>query len=319
MKKFAFLTSLGLVAALASSCSNPTNYEGKYDKIISPSGAPAIIFYDEAIQDNFETNSIPSNVGAQLQQNNYGVVVFDFLNGLKSIETNNGPYKLARIITGGNLYLVGIGEDNSGEPTKDDYIVSFGENLLPDRVYKHIYSDDVVSATHYVSGVSDVGPILKTGLHAGNEVDYVVIAQPALYSITSQMSEEERKSLTITSIREKWGEVTSLPAIFPQAGLFINTNMYEVHKAYFDVFLDNVDDYITTCIESPEDMKNGIESIGDSNTQVNKYGFTAQVAYNVQLDNNGFALVDNETNETLDIASFLAEIEEDTSLVEHIM
>lgn len=307
MKKSLFVSSFLLVAILASSCSNGSNYDNVYNKIISPTGAPTIVFYDESLSKNLTTNSVPSNVGAQLQDDNYGIVVFDFYNGLNSIKKNNADYKLARIITGGNLYLVGIGK--SAEPTGDDYIVSFGENLLPDLVYRHIYSQEVVDATHYVSGVSDIGPILLTGLHNGNKVDYVVIAQPVLYSIVSQMDAETKASLNIVSLRDKWAEKTDLSPVIPQAGLFIHTKMYDAHKAYFDGFLDNLDDYILTCIESPEDMKNGLDNYGGVEEQKNLFGFTSTVAYNVQSNGqNGFALVDAELHDNLDIDSFLSEL-----------
>lgn len=298
MKKFILPA---LLFALSLGACSPTNepYEIKF---MAPSGAPTIAFYNQAIDGSLETNSNPSIVGAQLQNNTYACVVFDFYNGLKSIKNNNADYKLARIITGGNLYLVGI--DKTSGPTADDYIVSFGEGLLPDLVYKSIYGDEIASATHYVSGVADCGAILESGLHNGNEVDYVLVAQPVLFAKKSSSPIKERLTV-VASLRNEWYEKTGQSAI-PQAGLFINQTQYNKHKDEFNAFFDEFEDAITTCIENPQTMKAAIESLGDADAQKAVYGFTAAVAFNVQKDNqNGFALVDYEANESLDIAAFL--------------
>ena len=95
-KKLLVATSLLTIALTACNIQTIQNWE----KTISPSGAPAIAFYDQASTGKFETNATPTNVLAQLQADNYGMVVFDFYNGLKSLKANEGHYKLARILTG---------------------------------------------------------------------------------------------------------------------------------------------------------------------------------------------------------------------------
>lgn len=305
MKRSLLLPGLLFALVLTSCGGNPENYTIKF---IAPSGAPTIAFYNEALKGNLETNSVPSNVGAQLQSNTYGGVVFDFYNGLKSIKANQADYKLARIITGGNFYLVGI--DKTEAPTKDDYIVSFGQNLLPDLVYKTIYGEEIASATKYVSGVADCGAILESGLHNGNDVDYVLVAQPVLFAKTTSSPIKDRLSV-VASLRDEWQELTGQTAI-PQAGLFINQTQYNAHKDEFNAFFDEFEDAITTCIEDPTTMKEAIEQVGDAEAQGKLFGFNANVAYNVQKDNqNGFALVDYEDNEAIDINEFLKSLGKD--------
>lgn len=306
-----FFTSLFLLTILLTSCGDKKNVD---IKIISPSGAPSAAFYTYAKDANFETNSTPANVGAQLQANNYGAVAFDFYNGLKSIKKNNGNYKLARIITGGNLYLVGIGKEN--EPTKDDYIVSFGQGLLPDMVYRKIYGDEIADATKYVNGVSEVTPILKTGKHNNNPVDYVLIAQPALFA-AKNTSEVKDKIHIVANLRDKWENISGSKMI-PQAGLFINQTEYNNNRNAYKDFLNKVDENINNCINSPESLKNGILEAGDENAQKAKFGFSANVAFNVQKENqNGFAFVSKEEQGDLTTAlsSFFStmDIEEDYS------
>ncbi|MGM9873613.1 MAG: hypothetical protein ACI31G_01665 [Bacilli bacterium] len=297
--------AVALTAMLLTGCKTEVNED--YKKIICPSGAPTVVFYDYATNSNFETGA-PTVVSAQLQDDKYGAIVFDFLNGLKSVKKNSGDYSLRRIITGGNLYLVGINKDS--EPTADDLIVSFGENLLPDVVYKHIYADSqgILDATHYVSAVSDAGAVLKTGLFNGDSVDYVLVAQPVLFSVLST-AEDASIYNVIYCLKDKWAEVTGLAPVIPQAGLFVNDTMYNKNKSYFNGFLDDIDSYIDTCIEDPTTMKAGIEQAGTADDQKNLFGFTANVAFNVQKDGaNGFALVSAEDHDQLDIDAFLNEL-----------
>lgn len=300
-KKLLVATSLLTMALTACNTQTIQNWE----KTISPSGAPAIAFYDQASTGKFETNATPTNVLAQLQADNYGMVVFDFYNGLKSLKANEGHYKLARILTGGNLYLVGI--NKTSEPTATDYIVSFGKNLLPDVVYREIYGNEIADATHYVAGISDAQGVLASGKHEGNDVDYVLIAQPALFAVTNNQSAETYSKLTVvSSLRAKWEEKTGQTAV-PQAGLFINMNYYNDHKNYYEDQLTLIDERIETAIEDPITVKTTMDADLSTDEQKTFFGFTSAIAYNVQKDGaNGFALVSGE--EVIDIPSFLTAI-----------
>lgn len=312
--KIMILSLLGIVALASCGTKKDHSQDGEDPiKILTPTGAPTAAFYDFPNNENYiyETNSTPSNVGAQLQHNQYDAVVFDFYNGLKSIKNNNTQYRLARVITGGNLYLVGI--NHTEEPTSDDpgYIVSFGQNLLPDLVYKNIYGEEIASVTNYVAGVSDCAGILQSGLHNGNQVDYVLVAQPVLFASLQAVSNNPDATHTLTvvaSLRDKWEEKTGQKAI-PQAGLFIDINKYNANKSAFDAFLAEVDDSVDTCIEDPTTMKNGLDDYGDADAQKAFFGFTSQIAYNVQKDGaNGFAFVSSEDADTIDINAFLTSL-----------
>lgn len=280
---------------------------GNYNKVISPSGAPAICFYDQALTGNFDTNSTPSNVAAQLLTDNYGMVVFDFYNGLKSIKNNNADFKLARILTGGNLYLVGI--DKTTAPTSDDTIVSFGQNLLPDLAYKKLYSQDIIDNTTYVNAVTDAAAVLASGVYEGENVDYVLIAQPVLFAtMTNQNAPTYGRLTVIESLRDKWKETYNQDTI-PQAGLFVHNDYYEANREYFETQFALLDERIDTAINDVITVKNTMdEQIPDLNDQKAFFGFNSNVAKNVQ-DNastpNGFALVSADEAENIDIQAFL--------------
>lgn len=275
-----------------------------YMKTISPSGAPAIAFYDQGTSGTFETNQTPANVLAQLSTDDYGMVVFDFYNGLKNLKANNGHYKLARIITGGNLYLVGI--DKTNQPTSDDKIVSFGEGLIPDLAFKYLYREnqDIIDNTSYVASTSEAGAILASGMYEGEKVDYVVVAQPVLSTIMENEKAATYNHLTvIASFKDMWKEETGQSGI-PQAGLFVNMNYYNEHKEYFENQLEDLRDNISTCIKNPLVMKQTMDEQLSLEDQQKLFGFNSNIAYKVQSSQdtpNGFALLE-ENN--LDINKF---------------
>lgn len=300
MKKGIVITTLLSVLAL-SACSGAKNYKME---ILTPTGAPAAAFYPFANNENYEyvTNSEAKNVGAQLQNTKYDALVFDFYNGLKSIKKNQSDYRLARIITGGNFYLVGI--DHDEEPTSENpgYLVSFGEDSLPTIVYKSVYGEEISNATHYVADAKGTLAVLNTGTHESNKVDYVLTAQPILFNALNN-SPIKDKLTVVASLRTKWEEKTGQKAI-PQAGLFINSVKYAEHKDAYEAFFAELEDSITTCIEDPATMKAGIEAVGNEEAQANFFGFKSQVAFKVQ-ENNGFAFVSSEDALSIDIAEFL--------------
>ncbi|MCD8195371.1 MAG: hypothetical protein LUD22_03665 [Coprobacillus sp.] len=324
MKKNA-LIGLALVALVATGCTGSGEERiENYEKIICPSGAPSLCFYQEAVKGHLETMSTPSLVAAQLQDDNYGIVVCDFTTGLSSLATNNGDYKLARILTGGNLYLVGI--DKTERPQKGDSVVAFGEGLLPDLAFRYLYEDDLdwENDVEYVAATSDAGAVLQEGKHNGHDVDYVVIAQPTLYSILSGLSEEEASRRHVISVlREEWGQETGLAPVIPQAGLFINQTMFEEHRSYYlDEFFPLLDEAIECAIYDFAVVRDTLDSNWSTSEQAALFGFNSNVAQAVQTDQeapNGFALVSAEDHEDLDLTSFLTQLGDETDYSDYIM
>ena len=324
MKAKLFLSSL-LIALTMTAC-GPTTSESSdvvtsdnatseklevNTKVLSPSGAPAIAFYDQGTNPDFETNGNIENIKAKFVTDDYGMIVMDFFGGLMYNVQNKGNYKLAKILTGGNLYLVGIGEENKGLPKEGDYVVSFGQNSLPSLVYENLYPN-VVATTHYMSSVKDVNPVLLTGKHAGNTVDYVVTAQPALFACQNNKDAATFGKLNVVaSLRDAWQEKTGQKAI-PQAGLFVNAKQYEANKTYYEEQFALVQERLDTAISDVKTVKATMDKqIPNMDDQKAKFGFNSAIALKVQNSAetpNGFALVSSEEEPSIDINAFLESV-----------
>ena len=219
-------------------------------------------------------------------------------------------YKLARILTGGNLYLVGI--DKTEEPTSEDKIVSFGHNLLPDLAYKKLYSQEIIDNTTYVAGVNDALAVLKSGVYEGEEVDYVLIAQPALFAAMNDQNAATYGKLTVINcLKDKWKDEFDQDAI-PQAGLFVHNDYYLANQDYFETQFALLEERIDTAINDVNTVKSVMDSqIPALADQQAFFGFNSNIAKNVQSSTstpNGFALVNEQEALNIDIQAFLTTI-----------
>lgn len=299
MKKIAFTVSLFVLTlascgGTSSSSSSTSSIEDlNYDfSIISPTGAPTAALYQYASSTFLDTNSTATNVAAQFQTSNYDVIVFDSLKGIAQMTNAEtpAPYKLARIITKGNYYLVSIDKAEGSQPTTDDLIINFGINGTPDTVYRQLYPD-VVSNTVYVTSVSDALTALTTGMYDQTPVDYVFIAQPALYSALNNTSAATYGKIKIVAnIQTAWEAKTGQTG-FPQAGIFVRNDVYAAHPKAFEAFLGGIDEAIETAIDDPDTVVDALNDYGTPTEQAARFGFNASVFAGVQ-DNgaNGLGL-----------------------------
>lgn len=294
---------LPLAAITLSACGGPA--PEITIRTISPAGAPTLAFYDQGSNENFVTNSTPSNVLAELQTNYYNAVVFDSINALKSIKNNDLDFKLAKLITGGNFYLASINKNEGEMPTADDVVVSFGENLIPDLVYRKLSEYwEIENTPYYVPSVSEALGVLKTGVYASNPVDFVFIAQPALnIALNDATAATYGNVKVVKNIRSEWQDYTGQSAI-PQAGLFVRASHYELNPTVFENYVDEMVARIDVAIDTPATAKAALDAYGDAQAQAAKFGFNSNIMLTTQSDGaNGFGLV--RGTEEVDVNEFL--------------
>lgn len=127
----------------------PTNMTGQTSetemdelafKVTSPQGAPASAVAKYASSTNLEITQ-PAQVQAAFTKGESDFIIFDSVNGLKLSAKNGNNYKLVRMVTYGNLYVVSTGNDEDNKFSSDDYIVSYGQGLVPDLAFKAVYGE----------------------------------------------------------------------------------------------------------------------------------------------------------------------------------
>ncbi|MCQ2814747.1 MAG: hypothetical protein MJ227_00425 [Bacilli bacterium] len=271
------MKNLLLLPLLSISLTSCGNWISKGLTIISPTGAPAIAFYNHYANSAFETNSIPGNIVAMMVgKNAKDIVVIDITSGISAI--NQGVnYKLAACLTFGNFYLCGTGNDENKQLNPGDKIILFKRHGLPDIVFHYLYGNEYDSQIQYVDSAATASTCLAKGKDLNNNpIDYVFLAEPAVTTVlNNKQAPTYGKSYVYRSIQEDFKEKSGKDMI--QASIFINNN---VTKSDAVSFLNGLQKDIAEGILNPSVVKECIEK--DAN---NRYGMTPDQAYNCLLTN----------------------------------
>ena len=286
MKKY-LITILSLIGFSLSACSkNLDRFDGVSASIpnltiISPTGAPALGFYNLATSQNFETNADPTNIVKIMNAGQKDVVVLPTNAGVQNIVKNNAPYKIAATITFGNFYVASLNNDSNDEMDPSDVILLFQQNNVPDKLFHYIYGNDLNNGIHYVNAVSDVSKAIKDGFFVDAETgqqmvpNYVLIAEPALSALSN---------ITVyADIQKKYREKNNDLDIY-QASIFIKN---EVSKDQGDALLAKLKQDIEDAISDSNKLLEGMKKVESASTV---FGVAPQMAANVLKKNNGMGL-----------------------------
>lgn len=251
-------------------------------KIVTPTGAPAVAFYNYSTSESFQTNSDPSNIIPMMLNETVDIAVLPTNAGIQAILGKKVNYKIAATITFGNIFIGATGNDDDGIMDADDYIVSFQKGAVPDKIFHYIYGDTLDNALHYVSNVQEAAKCLKTGKNLaedGNTVDYVVLAEPAL---TTVISSTPGRSV-YANLQELYKVKSGNLQIF-QASLFVNNKL---EKNAVDTFLASLEKDINDGLANPELIQQGLAKNSASEAL---YGINPEQAKAVTANNNGMGL-----------------------------
>lgn len=125
-------------------------------KIVCPTGAPAVAFYNYALNENFETAApIP-----QFLTNKYDVIVAPTHGGMDKLINANANYQIAATITFGNMYILSTGRDADNIMNKGDKVLYFSQTDLPGKVFNYLYGSLELDA-YAVPSAADTKSIIE--------------------------------------------------------------------------------------------------------------------------------------------------------------
>ena len=263
---------------------------GQKFSIICPKGAPAAAFARYGKDDFLELASA-QQVRSAFTTAEKDFIVFDSVNGLK---LSGGNYRLVRMVTFGNLYVVSTGHDEDSILEDEDTIFSYGEGLVPDLAFKAVHEG--VTPDHYGSDVSATSAVMTSGLFEGKEIDYVISSYPPIFPAM-----KVNPSLTVhENVAVAFGEKYHTDG-FPQAGLFIRNTLEEDAQSAeaISAFLEAFDQDVDDLIKGGENAVSTLEAYGSIEEQADRFGFNADVLSAIQKDN-GLAFLESEKNPSLE-------------------
>jgi len=197
--------------------------------IAAPLGAPSLSLlpYADDLKHVDILNQTPTIKSAFLSDY-YDVLIFDTYTGVKLIQKQGAKFKLARVLTLGNLFIASTGNDDDGTIDDSDYIASFGEGMMPDLIFKTIHPE--LTIDNYSNSAALAGSLLCSGNIEGKSIDYIVISEPFIYNV--QINKDCKtygKVNVVEDLKEsfiKFSEEKGLKLRgFPQAGLFISEKL----------------------------------------------------------------------------------------------
>ena len=243
MKKKLILSLLPLMVLMG--CNKGETTRDIKLTVAAPIGAPAVALYTRLFSEKTEVNTA-SNVQTWLSSGTYDVVIAPTNAGATFISKKNAPYKLAATLTFGNFFIGATGNDKDKVMDKDDYVVVFQQNSIPDKLFQYIYGTDY--NVHYVAdNTASVRALMSGKNEADNnaDVDYVLIAEPGLHNVMKQ----KQNVSVYADLQEDYkakahGDLT-------QASVFINNN---VSKKDADVFLKELKEDVNNLLNKPEKM-----------------------------------------------------------------
>ena len=235
MKKLFIVIALLLtVLAGCSTGTTPTKTPttNKVLTVLAPKGAPAIGVLGYARKNAAQVTTVD---GADLLQaalvnpnSEYDVVVAPVNLGAKLISAGKSDYKLAAIITWGNLYII----STDTELKADAPMATFGQGAVPEKVFETVKSSlGYTGEVTYFSAVSEVAGQLIAGKYTTG-----LVAEPVMSEVIAAGKARGVTLYEVSSLQDAWKETTGNDN-YPQAAIFVKQADYDANtKSYTNLF-----------------------------------------------------------------------------------
>lgn len=264
MKKVLFAFILSMIIAISGFAMVGCDKTKSEIKVMVPNGITLIAvgnLYDEK-DVKVENVNGPDLLSSAFTSKSHDIVVAPLNLGAKLYNNNQSVYKLASMITFGNVYIVskeGTPLDNSLADLEGKKIIAFGKGSTPDIIFRAALANKNIEINEenitYQSGVSEVVPLFKAN---NSQYDYAVVAEP----VVSQLQIKFGLKLNIVDLQVVLQD--KMESI-PQAGIFVNPeskNLDKINevlsklKADIKQLNDNPDAYAQDIIDKNEFFAN---------------------------------------------------------------
>ena len=227
MKKF---LSLILIALLALSC---TACAEEYTVTASaPNGAPALALAMLAVENPANYTFVAAEtISAEFANQNSDFIIAPLNAGAKLFKMGKSTYKLAGVVSWGNLYIASQKEGFTLEDLNGATIVLFGENTINASVVKFSLEQNgiVPASIEYLGSAANTQSLLLTDPNA-----IVVTAEPALTA-----AKMKNPAITAYAVNDLYKAATGYDG-YTQAALFVKAETAENHPEVVKAYIDAV-------------------------------------------------------------------------------
>lgn len=216
MKKI--MTLMLVMSFMLVGCSSSKS--AKEMKVLTPNGAPALSLlgvYEEVSKEGeikiVEGSELLSSEFVK-EDSEYDAIIAPINLGCQLIAKGQTDYKLAGVMTWGNLYLI----ENSA--VGNNVLAAFGEMAVPGKIFKTVKdSSDIMknADVRYSNAVSDVQVKVLSG-----KCQYALMAEPAATATIAKAKQSQIELKIVASLQDLYQkQMNSAQVGYPQAAIFV--------------------------------------------------------------------------------------------------
>ena len=227
MKRFFVLF---IAAALLIGLMVPAFAEEYEIKVSAPSGAPALALAVLAAENPDAYSFVAADtITAEFANASADFIIAPINAGAKLYRAGKSAYKLAAVVTWGNLYIASQRPDFKPEDINQAGITLFGENTINSSITIYALAQNGIEPAeiNYLASAANTQSLLLTDENA-----IVLTAEPALTA--ARMKNE---AITAYSVNDLYKAAAGYDG-FTQAGLFVNPKTAGDHPEAVEAYLE---------------------------------------------------------------------------------
>ena len=235
MKKFISLV-FASVLALSALSAQDSSYAVK---VSAPNGAPALSLATLAAKnpENY-TFVAAETISAEFAGNKADFIIAPINAGAKLYKMGKSTYKLAAVVTWGNLYFASQKKNFKLKDIKKSELTLFGENTINSSIALATLEKNKIApkSVNYLAGAANTQALLLSDLDA-----IVLTAEPALTA--ARMKNPKIVSYALNDLYKK---STGFDG-FAQAGLFVRAETIEKNPQAVEAFIAQAEESCKKC------------------------------------------------------------------------
>lgn len=208
-------------------------------KVTSPNGAPALALASLAQQnpENY-TYIAAETIAAEFAGNKADFIIAPINAGAKLFKMGKSSYKLAAVVTWGNLYFASQKKNFKLKDIKKSEVTLFGENTINASVALAALQKNKIAPKNvaYLGSAAATQALLLSDANA-----IVLTAEPILSA-----AKMKNKDITSYALNDLYKKATGFDG-FAQAGLFVRAETIEQHPEEVAEFLKLAEESCAKC------------------------------------------------------------------------
>ncbi|MEG0580481.1 MAG: hypothetical protein RR490_11245, partial [Niameybacter sp.] len=224
-------TALAVVLALTLSACTTAKKEEPI-KVLMPMGATSLSLLGLYGEDQVSLDTVDGSdvISAELSKENseYDIIIAPINLGVTLMNKGTSSYTLSHVVTWGNLFLVGTGEEAL---TSEGIFAAFGEKAVPQKVLESsLDMAAIVPEVTYFNSVNEVQAQLLAG-----KASVGLLAEPAATATIAKAKQQGLDLKILTDLQAAYQTKNKMETSgYPQAAMFVKKGSEDKVKDYIE-------------------------------------------------------------------------------------